>query len=73
MSNKTYNTNLCKTLVSAAVLNYPPPTLINYKREKIDARQGADIVKGIYNFLLGKEVRPSDLVLVIEEGLKHLS
>jgi len=66
--------NLCKTLSSAAILNYPPPTLIHYgNEEKTFSRPGADIVRNIFSFLLGKEAHGDDLILVVEEGIAHHS
>lgn len=60
--------NLCKTLMSAAILNYPPPTLISYGNKGHDERPGADVVSNIFNFLHGKEAHDDDLILVVEEG-----
>lgn len=54
--------------MSAAVLNYPPPTLISYGNKEHDERPGADIVSNIFNFLYGKEAHDDDLILVVEEG-----
>ncbi|KUJ15336.1 uncharacterized protein LY89DRAFT_719906 [Mollisia scopiformis] len=59
--------NLCKTLLSAAILNYPPPTLISYGNKGQDTRPGADVVKNIFAFLHGKEVHEDDFILVVEE------
>ncbi|CZR58143.1 uncharacterized protein PAC_08034 [Phialocephala subalpina] len=59
--------NLCKTLMSAAILNYPPPTLISYGNKGHDERPGADIVSNIFNFLHGKEAHDDDLILIVEE------
>jgi hypothetical protein len=62
--------NLCRTLLSAAVLNYPPATLINYESSDDDDRpSGADIVRKTYDFLSGKETQHDDLILVAEEGI----
>ncbi|CZT45963.1 uncharacterized protein RSE6_06325 [Rhynchosporium secalis] len=58
---------LCKTLLSAAILNYPTPVLINYGKSLDGERPGADVVKGTYSFLHGKEVRDEDMVLILEE------
>jgi hypothetical protein len=62
--------NLCKTLLSAAVLNYPPPTLITYGATEGDWRLGADVIHHTYSFLKSKEVHRDDLVLVVEEGIE---
>jgi hypothetical protein len=60
--------NLCKTLLSAAILNYPPPTLISYGATEGNNRAGADVMRRTFSFLLGKEVHDDDLVLVLEDG-----
>jgi hypothetical protein len=60
--------NLCKTLLSAAILNYPPPTLVSYGATDGNNRPGADVVRRTFSFLLGKEVHDDDLLLVLEEG-----
>lgn len=61
--------NLCKTMLSAAILNYPPPTLISYGAPGGNERPGADVVKSTFNFLLGREAHEDDLILVVEEGM----
>jgi hypothetical protein len=63
--------NLCKTMLSAAILNYPPPTLISYGAPGGSERPGADIVKNTFNFLLGREAHEDDLILVVEEGIQQ--
>ncbi|KAF7856994.1 hypothetical protein EAF04_009754 [Stromatinia cepivora] len=60
--------NLCKTLISAAVLNYPPPTLIGFE---LDEKEGKDSSSSQYvqetlNFLNGKEVHDDDIVLILD-------
>ncbi len=62
-------TNLCKTLLSAAILNYPPPTLVNYGGSMDFERPGMDVVRDTFSFLIGKEVHDDDLVLVVEGGM----
>jgi hypothetical protein len=62
--------NLCKTLLSAAVLNYPPPTLITYGATEEDWRSGADVIHHTHSFLKSKEAHRDDLVLVVEEGME---
>ncbi|KAE8445156.1 hypothetical protein EG329_013652 [Mollisiaceae sp. DMI_Dod_QoI] len=59
--------NLCKTLMSAAMLNYPPPTLISYGNTGHNERPGVDEVSNIFAFLHGKEAHDDDLILVVEE------
>jgi hypothetical protein len=54
-------------MLSAAILNYPPPTLISYGAPGRSERPGADAVKNIFSFLLGKEAHEDDLILVVEE------
>ncbi len=54
--------------MSAAMLNYPPPTLISYGNTGHNERPGADAVSNIFAFLHGKEVHDDDLILVVEEG-----
>jgi hypothetical protein len=63
--------NLCKTMLSAAVLNYPPPTLINYGTNLGNKQPGENVVKNTFRFLLGKEVHESDLIFIIEEGMQQ--
>ncbi|KAM3077884.1 hypothetical protein ACMFMF_004303 [Clarireedia jacksonii] len=62
--------NLCKTLLSAAILNYPPPTLVEFELEdnsrKKEKHQGQSIQHTL-NFLNGKEAQDDDLILVVED------
>ncbi|KAE9366029.1 hypothetical protein N431DRAFT_517049 [Stipitochalara longipes BDJ] len=58
--------NLCKTMLSAAILNYPPPTLISY-RTVGSKNYMPDVVQNTYEFLLEKEAHDDDLILVVEE------
>lgn len=65
------NDMLCKTLLSAFVLNYPPPTLINFGKvftgDGWDQGTHAGKIKGVYDFLRkDKKVHDDDLVLVID-------
>ncbi|KAI9876191.1 MAG: hypothetical protein M1830_007058, partial [Pleopsidium flavum] len=65
------NANLCKTILSAFILNYPPPTLINFGKtfsgESWDNGTHTGKIRGIYNFLMDeKQVDDQDLVLVID-------
>lgn len=69
---KSNSTNLCKTLLSAAILNYPPPTLISYGTVENNERPGMEVVKNTYSFLLGKEAHDEDLILIVEEGNFHI-
>lgn len=62
--------NLCKTMLSAAILNYPPPTLIGYGAHGVNERPGVGVVKNTFHFLLGREAHKDDLILVIEQGLQ---
>ena len=65
------NENLCKTLLSSFVLNYPSPTLINFGEvftgTNWDNGSHAGKINGVYNFLSNdKKVRDDDLVLIID-------
>ena len=55
-------------MLSAAILNYPPPTLISYGAPEENERLRSDLVKNTFNFLLGKEAHDDDLIVVVEEG-----
>ncbi|MCJ1473741.1 hypothetical protein MMC13_002392 [Lambiella insularis] len=62
---------LCKTLLSAFLLNYPPPTLINYGEEfsgdNWDKGTHAAKINGVYDFLSkSSKVRDDDLILVVD-------
>ena len=65
------NANLCKTLLSTFILDYPPPTLINYGKnfsgDGWDKGTHTGKIRGIYDFLTNpKLVDDQDLVLVID-------
>jgi hypothetical protein len=65
------NPNLCKTLHSAFILNYPSPTLINfgdkYKGDHQKEDSHAAKIRGVFNFLNNKtHVQDDDLVLVVD-------
>ncbi|MCJ1414432.1 hypothetical protein MMC32_000758 [Xylographa parallela] len=65
------NDRLCKTLLSSFLLNYPPPTLVNFGEnftgDNWDKGSHAGKIKGVYNFLNGNSrVYDDDLVLVID-------
>ena len=65
------NEKLCKTLLSGFILNYPPPTLINFGQvftgDNWDKGSHAGKIKGVYDFLSkDKKVYDDDLVLVID-------
>ena len=60
------NKKLCKTLLSSFVLNYPSPTLINFKEvftgDGWDKGAHAGKIKGVYDFLSkDKKVRGYDV------------
>ncbi|CAD6441843.1 07cc15af-3585-4830-b6f6-5b323db1c25e [Sclerotinia trifoliorum] len=61
--------NLCKTLVSAAILNYPPPTLIGFELEEKEGndRLSSQYIQDTLNFLNGKEVNDDDMVFILDE------
>ncbi|KAL4965952.1 glycosyltransferase domain-containing protein [Aspergillus stella-maris] len=65
------NPGLCRTLTSAMILNYPPPTLVRYGRELPAGSAGHDYmvdrITGIYNFLAyTPRLRDDDIVLVVD-------
>ena len=53
--------SVCRTLVSAAVLGYPPPTLIGY-----EAKNPTNIIESIARWLHTKNAGDDDLVLVTD-------
>ncbi|KFY23695.1 hypothetical protein V493_05677 [Pseudogymnoascus sp. VKM F-4281 (FW-2241)] len=57
---------LCKTLVSAAILNYPPPTLVGYGAENGNEEDGGATTDTL-KFLLSKQIQDGDLALVVDE------
>jgi len=59
---------LCKTLLSAAILNYPPPTLLGFGLEKDRDRPMVNMGNAL-KFLDGDDLHQDDLVLVIDEGV----
>ncbi|KAL3482269.1 hypothetical protein BJX99DRAFT_217673 [Aspergillus californicus] len=63
--------DLCRTLTSAMILNYPPPTLVRYGRELPEGSAGHDYmvdrITGIYNFLAyTPRLQDHDIVLVVD-------
>ncbi|EYE90220.1 glycosyltransferase domain-containing protein [Aspergillus ruber CBS 135680] len=63
---------LCRLITSAMILNYPPPTLINYGKSLPDGSTDYDAlvdkVTGIYNYLsTSRHVHDQDFVLVLDE------
>jgi hypothetical protein len=58
----------CKTTLSAMILNYPPPTVINFHRKfKSDSRRARDTLQGIRHYLNNvKYVQDDDLVLIVD-------
>lgn len=63
----TPGSKLCKTILSAAVLRYPVPTLIQYNISNEDQQTGGGSVRKIANYLLSKEVQLDDLVLIVDD------
>ncbi|KAF2690128.1 hypothetical protein K458DRAFT_412951 [Lentithecium fluviatile CBS 122367] len=58
----------CRTTLSAMILNYPPPTIINFY-DQLDtlAEGGKAHLEGILNYLKdGKMVNEEDLVLIVD-------
>ena len=67
------NSDLCKTLLSAFVLGYPAPTLINWGQASHDGEvfkasvSHTAKIRGIYEFLSDEaKVKDDDLVLIID-------
>ncbi|KAH0556218.1 hypothetical protein GP486_005856 [Trichoglossum hirsutum] len=65
------NSNLCKTLLSAFILNYPPPTLINFNKtfdgENGDGGSHTGKIRGVWDYLAkGEHTADDDIVLVID-------
>lgn len=65
------NANLCKTILSAFILNYPAPTLINYGKnftgDTWDKGTHTGKIRGVYDFLINaKHVADQDLVLIVD-------
>ncbi|KFY14920.1 hypothetical protein V492_02321 [Pseudogymnoascus sp. VKM F-4246] len=58
---------LCKTLVSAAILNYPPPTLVGYGSENNENEADGGATTDTLKFLLSKQIQDGDLALVVDE------
>ena len=64
------NPDLCKTLLSSFLLDYPPPTLINFG--KVFSGEGengshAGKIRGVYEYLKDqKQVSDDDLVLITD-------
>ena len=60
--------NLCKTLLSAAVLDYPPPTLLNYNGTEENNPSGTAAFHKIVDYISSFDVHDKDIVLVVEEN-----
>ncbi|EAW09896.1 glycosyltransferase domain-containing protein [Aspergillus clavatus NRRL 1] len=65
------NAALCRTITSAMILNYPPPTLVRYGRKLPEGSSEYDYmvdrVTGIYNFLeYTSHVHDDDFVLIAD-------
>ena len=66
------NPDLCKTLLSAFVLGYPAPTLINWGKKYGDSEEDWAIshtakIRGVYNYLNDqKKVKEDDLVMIVD-------
>ncbi|KKK17956.1 hypothetical protein P175DRAFT_0456129 [Aspergillus ochraceoroseus IBT 24754] len=62
---------LCRTLASAMILNYPPPTLVRYGRALPEHSTEYDFmvdrITGIYNFLeYTPRLQDNDIVLIVD-------
>lgn len=62
------STEFCKTILSAMLLNYPPPTIVNWgKSFEDDGGNDVGKLKGVYEYLKDtKKVKEDDLVLVVD-------
>ena len=61
--------SLCRIILSAAILNYPPPTLLGFgNKEDVDG-PGADVMRDALRFVGWKDAREDDLVLIVDESL----
>lgn len=65
------NANLCKTILSAFILNYPAPTFINYGKDftgdSWDKGTHTGKIRGLYDFLVNaKHIADQDLVLIVD-------
>lgn len=63
--------NLCKTLLTASILNYPPPTLLGFRlksdetEEKEKEASTLQEIQDTLDFLNGKDIYDDDLVLLL--------
>lgn len=68
----TASPDLCKTVLSTFLLDYPPPTLINWKKEwsgeDADQERNAAKIRGVYDYLQDAKnnVADEDLVLIVD-------
>ena len=62
------SSSLCRSLLSAAVLDYPPPTLINYDDGSEDSQSRLHDAKKVHEYLQGdtSSLTDDDVVLVAE-------
>ncbi|KAF2493455.1 hypothetical protein BU16DRAFT_619781 [Lophium mytilinum] len=62
------NSNFCKTVLSAMIMDYPAPTIINFKEKfKNTTELERAKVKNIVNYLSDrKNVRNDDLVMIVD-------
>jgi hypothetical protein len=58
---------LCKTLVSAAILHYPPPTLVGYGVDNTGDEADGGATIDTLKYLLSKGAEDADLALVVDE------
>lgn len=72
ISAQESNSNLCRSLLSAAALNYPSPVLINYGSKDSERKDVANGIHKILDFLSGDEAQGDDLILIMEEGTDPL-
>ncbi len=67
ITNPEQSVALCKTLLSAAVLDYPPPTLLNFNNTSPTAKSHVDGIKAVSDFLRDdSRISDHDLVLIVD-------
>lgn len=67
VTNSLHNAGLCKTILSAAILDYPPPTLINFKPK---TALSSNDIEGVHRYLHKENngIGDDDLVLIVDGG-----
>jgi hypothetical protein len=57
------SSTLCRTILSALVLNYPPPTLLNWN----NSQESLDLLLALQDFLASDFVANDDIILLINQ------